>query len=49
MEIILFIIVAIYSIFLNLRIKDIEEDIYNCNMDRAELEAKVYKKMMEML
>ncbi|QDP67856.1 MAG: hypothetical protein Unbinned8210contig1002_44 [Prokaryotic dsDNA virus sp.] len=47
METILFVIIAFYLIFLNLRIKDLEEDIITCNMDKFELETKVYKKMME--
>ena len=47
METILFVIIAFYLIFLNLRIKDLEEDIATCNVDKLELETKVYKKMME--
>jgi ferritin-like protein len=47
METILFVILALYSIFLNIRIKDIEESTNNCILDRAELEIKLYNKMME--
>lgn len=47
METILFVIIAIYTIFLNLRIKQIEEDIHCCDMDKSELEVKCYNKMME--
>lgn len=47
METILFVILALYSIFLNIRIKDIEENTNNCILDRAELEIKLYNKMME--
>lgn len=48
MEVILFVGVALYSIFLNLRIKDLEDDMNICNIDKEELELKLYNKMMEM-
>lgn len=47
METILFIIVAMYCIFLNLRIKDLEVDVDYC-VEQADIqELKVYNKMME--
>jgi len=47
MEVILFVVIAIYSIFLNLRLRDIEERLEEYNMENAELEVKIYAKMME--
>tara|TARA_R110002020_G_scaffold225959_2_gene436277 strand:- start:91 stop:336 length:246 start_codon:yes stop_codon:yes gene_type:complete len=47
MELTLFIIVVIYSIFLNLRIRDIQEEIIELSIDFQEVEIKVYNKMME--
>jgi len=47
MEAILFVGVALYSIFLNLRLRDLEDDMNNCTIDKEELELKLYNKMME--
>ena len=48
MEVILFVGVALYSIFLNLRVKDLEEELIDIEMKVEGLELKVYNKMMEM-
>tara|TARA_R100001463_G_scaffold32620_3_gene72959 strand:+ start:690 stop:935 length:246 start_codon:yes stop_codon:yes gene_type:complete len=48
MEVILFVGVAFYSIFLNLRVKDLEEELIDIEMKVEGLELKVYNKMMEM-
>jgi hypothetical protein len=48
MEAILFVGVALYSIFLNLRLRDLEDDMNTCSIDKEELELKLYNKMMEM-
>lgn len=47
METIICVIIAIYAIFLNIRIKEIEDDLYSCQLDRTDFESKVYKKMMD--
>jgi len=47
MEIILFVAVSIYSIFLNLRLKDNQEEIIDLQINLEELEVKVYNKMMD--
>jgi ferritin-like protein len=47
METLLFVMVALYLIYLNIRIKDIEETTNSCILDNAELEIKLYNKMME--
>ena len=47
MEAILFVGVALYSIFLNLRLRDLEDDMNTCTIDKEELELKLYNKMME--
>ena len=47
MTILLFIFLTIYCVYLNLRIKDIDESLGNCDLDKAELEIKLYNKMME--
>ena len=47
MEVILFAVVAIYSIFLNLRLREAQEEIIELKLDVDELEIKVYNKMME--
>ena len=47
MEAILFVGVALYSIFLNLRLRDLEDDMNTCTIDKEDLELKLYNKMME--
>ena len=47
MEIILFVVIAIYTIILNLRLRDSQEEIIELNLTVEELEVKVYNKMME--
>ena len=47
MEIILFVVIAIYTIVLNLRLRDSQEEIIELNLTVEELEVKVYNKMME--
>tara|TARA_R100000655_G_scaffold81518_2_gene121028 strand:+ start:151 stop:381 length:231 start_codon:yes stop_codon:yes gene_type:complete len=48
MKTILIIILILYCIFLNLRIKDIETELSYLSLDYDELEAKLYTKMMSM-
>ena len=47
METILFVVVAIYSIFLNLRLREVQEEVIELGLDVAELEIRVYNKMMD--
>jgi len=47
METILFVVVAIYSIFLNLRLREVQEEVVELGLDVAELEIKAYNKMMD--
>ena len=47
MEIILFIVVGFYAIYLNLRLRDVQEEIIELELDVSELEIKVYNKMMD--
>lgn len=47
MQTLLFTILIIYCIYLNIRIKDIEEELDSCSLDRSDLEVKIYNKMME--
>jgi len=47
MEAILFAVVAIYSIFLSLRLREAQEEIIELKLSVEELEIKVYNKMME--
>ena len=44
---ILFVVVMLYAIFLNLRLKDIEESVESFSLDNSKLELKLYNKMME--
>ncbi len=44
---ILFVIVAIYCIFLNLRIREAENEVLDLALDIDELESRVYNKMMD--
>ena len=46
MEIILFVVVLFYCIYLNLRLKEAQEEIIELGLDVGELEVKVYNKMM---
>jgi|TARA_R100000781_G_scaffold97879_1_gene61668 hypothetical protein len=47
METVLFVFVALYCIYLNIRIKDIEKDIHSCSIDRAEMEISLANRIME--
>ena len=47
MEIILFVICALYCIYLNVRLRDLEDMLNERELDIAELEIKLYNKMME--
>jgi len=47
METIIFVVVAIYSIFLNIRLREVQEEVVELALDVAELEVKVYNKMMD--
>ena len=47
MEIILFVVALFYCIYLNLRLREAQEEIIELGLDVAELEIKVYNKMME--
>lgn len=44
---IIFVVVAIYSIFLNLRLREVQEEVIELGLDVAELEIRVYNKMMD--
>lgn len=44
---ILFVIVAIYCIFLTLRIREAEAEVIDLGLDFDELETRVYNKMMD--
>ena len=46
MEIILFVVALFYCIYLNLRLKEAQEEIIELGLDIGELEIKVYNKMM---
>ena len=47
MEIILFVVALFYCIYLNLRLREAQEEIIELGLDIAESEIKVYNKMME--
>ena len=47
MEIILFVFALFYCIYLNLRLREAQEEIIELGLDVAESEIKVYNKMME--
>ena len=47
MEVILFVVALFYCIYLNLRLREAQEEIIEIGLDVAELEIKVYNKMME--
>ena len=46
MEIILLVVALFYCIYLNLRLKEAQEEIIELGLDIGELEIKVYNKMM---
>lgn len=43
----LFVVVAIYCIYLNLRLREVQEDVIDLNIDLDDLAVKVYNKMMD--
>jgi len=47
MEIVLICCVIFYCIYLNFRIKDIQDEVMDLTLDLTEIEIKVYNKMME--
>ena len=47
MEITLFVVALFYCIYLNLRLREAQEEIIELGLDVGELEIKVYNKMME--
>lgn len=47
METILITLTIFYCIYLNLRLKDLEDDVIDLTLDYTEMEIKVYNKMME--
>ena len=47
MEIILFVVALFYCIYLNLRLREAQEEIIELGLDVVELEIKVYNKMMD--
>ena len=47
MEIILFVVLSFYCIYLNLRIRQTQEDLDVLMIDFNEIEIKLYNKMME--
>ena len=47
MEVILFIVSIFYCIYLNLKLREVQDDIYESSIDMDALEIKVYNKMME--
>ena len=47
MEIILFVVALFYCIYLNLRLREAQEEIIELGLDVAESEIKVYNKMMD--
>ena len=46
MEITLFVVALLYCIYLNLRLRDVQEEVTGLELDLGELEIKVYSKMM---
>jgi len=47
METLLFVVVVIYCIYLNLRLREVQEDIIDLNIDVEDVAVKVYNKMMD--
>jgi len=46
MEIILFVVVGFYAMYLNLRLREVQEELLNLEIDVAEIEIKAYDKML---
>ena len=46
MEITLFVVALLYCIYLNLRLRDVQEEVTGLELDLGELEIKVYSKLM---
>jgi hypothetical protein len=49
MVVILFVVLSFYCIYLNLRLKEIQEELTGLSLDIDTLEIKVYNKMMDVL
>ena len=47
MVVILFVVLSFYCIYLNLRLKEIQEELTELSIDVDTLEIKVYNKMMD--
>ena len=47
MVVILFVTLSFYCIYLNLRVREIQEELTELNIDIDTLEIKVYNKMMD--
>ena len=47
MEIILFVVVGFYAIYLNLRLREVQEEIIELELNVAELEIKSHNKIMD--
>ena len=47
MVVILFVVISFYCIYLNLRLKEIQEELTELSLDIDTLEIKVYNKMMD--
>ena len=47
MVVILFVVLSFYCIYLNLRLKEIQEELTELSLDIDTLEIKVYNKMMD--
>ena len=47
MVLILFVVLGFYCIYLNLRLKEIQEELVELSLDIDTLEIKVYNKMMD--
>lgn len=47
MVVILFVVLSFYCIYLNLRIKEIQEELTEVSLDIDTIEIKVYNKMMD--
>tara|TARA_R100000656_G_scaffold114798_1_gene87274 strand:+ start:406 stop:642 length:237 start_codon:yes stop_codon:yes gene_type:complete len=47
MTAILFVVSIFYCIYLNLKLREVQNDVYESSIDMDALEIKVYNKMME--
>ena len=47
MEIILFVVVGFYAIYLNLRLREVQEEIIELELNVAELDIKAHNKIMD--